>query len=56
MQAIGDYHSHTPVLNQAYRLQVLSAATTLFAGRAPQAVRGDQPSQSVSSSNASGST
>jgi hypothetical protein len=32
MQAIGDYHSHTPVLNQAYQLQVKGAAFELFVG------------------------
>lgn len=28
--AIGDYHSHTPVLNQAYQAQVLHSATAMF--------------------------
>jgi Transglycosylase SLT domain len=28
--AIGDYHSHTPVLNQAYQNAVLAAARRLF--------------------------
>ena len=31
MQAIGDYHSHTPILNQDYRLRVREAAAKLFA-------------------------
>lgn len=35
MQAVGDYHSHTPALNQAYRLKVVAAAARLFAGNAP---------------------
>ncbi len=30
MRAIGDYHSHTPVLNRRYQLQVLAAARRLF--------------------------
>jgi hypothetical protein len=30
LQAIGDYHSHTPVLNQTYQHQVLAAARRLF--------------------------
>ena len=30
MLAIGDYHSHTPGLNQAYQLQVMGAASLLF--------------------------
>jgi soluble lytic murein transglycosylase-like protein len=29
MQAIGDYHSHTPVRNSSYRLKVLEAAGRL---------------------------
>lgn len=32
MPAIGDYHSHTPLLNLAYRREVLAAARRLFAG------------------------
>ena len=31
LQAIGDYHSHTPPLNLAYRMLVLGAARRLFA-------------------------
>ena len=31
MLAIGYYHSHTPVRNQAYQIRVLNAATRLFA-------------------------
>ena len=34
MVAVGDYHSHTPTLHQAYRLRVLQAATALFVARA----------------------
>ncbi len=30
MRAIGDYHSHTPGLNQSYQLQVVAAARRLF--------------------------
>ncbi len=30
MQAIGDYHSHTPELNQTYQMQVMAAASGLF--------------------------
>jgi len=30
MLAIGDYHSHTPVLNRLYQLKVLAAARRLF--------------------------
>ena len=30
MQAVGDYHSHTPSLNQSYRISVRSAAARLF--------------------------
>lgn len=30
MAAVGDYHSHTPPLHQAYRLRVLDAAAALF--------------------------
>ena len=30
MQAVGDYHSHTPALNQGYRVLVLGAAGRLF--------------------------
>ena len=32
MLAIGDYHSHTPALNQAYQLEVLAQARRLFVG------------------------
>jgi hypothetical protein len=31
LQAIGNYHSHTPVLNQNYQREVLAAARRLFA-------------------------
>jgi len=30
MRAIGDYHSHTPALNQAYQAQVLRSAMLMF--------------------------
>ena len=30
MRAIGDYHSHTEILNQRYQLQVSRAATIMF--------------------------
>jgi hypothetical protein len=30
MQAVGDYHSHTPALNRRYQAQVLHAARVLF--------------------------
>jgi hypothetical protein len=30
MQAVGNYHSHTPVLNQEYQAQVLRSAVRLF--------------------------
>jgi hypothetical protein len=30
MRAVGDYHSHTPALNQAYQALVLGAAAKLF--------------------------
>ncbi|MGH7078200.1 MAG: lytic transglycosylase domain-containing protein [Acetobacteraceae bacterium] len=32
MRAIGDYHSHTPVLNHTYQLEVVAAARRLFLG------------------------
>jgi hypothetical protein len=35
LQAIGDYHSHTPPLNLAYRALVLAAARRLFAPPSP---------------------
>lgn len=31
MRAIGDYHSHTPILNRRYQFEVLGAARRLFA-------------------------
>ncbi len=34
MRAVGDYHSHTPGLNQAYLARVIGAAWMLF-GRSP---------------------
>ena len=30
MVAVGDYHSHTPALNAAYRAKVLAMATRMF--------------------------
>ena len=30
MRAVGNYHSHTPMLNQGYQARVLLSATTLF--------------------------
>lgn len=33
MQAIGNYHSHTPVLNQHYQVKVRTAAAAMFAPR-----------------------
>ena len=32
MRAIGNYHSHTPPLNQAYQGKVMQSATALFGG------------------------
>lgn len=42
MRAIGDYHSHTPLLHQRYQLQVLGAAEQLFGAvaAAPSRPRG----------------
>ena len=39
MRAIGDYHSHTPLLNVAYQNQVRQAAAALFAAQAASAAR-----------------
>jgi hypothetical protein len=36
MRAIGDYHSHTPGLNQAYQERVIGAAWILFGRSRPQ--------------------
>ena len=33
MRAIGDYHSHTPLLNAAYQLRVRMRAGAMFAGQ-----------------------
>ena len=33
MRAVGDYHSHTAPLNQAYQMQVLQSASRLFSFR-----------------------
>ena len=35
MQAVGNYHSHTPVHHDAYRTRVIGAARTLFQAGAP---------------------
>ncbi len=34
MRAVGDYHSHTPPLNAAYRDRVMRSATALFGAMA----------------------
>ena len=39
LRAVGDYHSHTLQLNLAYRLQVLRAASGLFAARGHRLTR-----------------
>jgi hypothetical protein len=36
LAAVGDYHSHTPVLNQTYQTQVIGAALSLFGPRVRQ--------------------
>jgi hypothetical protein len=33
MLAVGNYHSHTPVLNLSYQVKVMDAARTMFAAR-----------------------
>lgn len=33
MQAVGNYHSHTPALNQQYQMRVMEAARRLFEPR-----------------------
>jgi len=38
MRAIGDYHSHTPALNQDYQERVRQSATTLFTHQPPAPV------------------
>ena len=35
MRAIGDYHSHTPALNQDYQEQVMAAARAMFEPASP---------------------
>ncbi|MFT8818907.1 MAG: lytic transglycosylase domain-containing protein [Komagataeibacter saccharivorans] len=35
LEAIGDYHSHTPTLNRTYQLQVQQSAARLFATLGP---------------------
>jgi soluble lytic murein transglycosylase-like protein len=34
-RAVGHYHSHQPMLAEAYRLRVVAAATRLFGGAVP---------------------
>lgn len=36
LAAVGDYHSHTPLLNQHYQEQVIGAAWSLFGTRATE--------------------
>jgi hypothetical protein len=36
MRAIGDYHFHTPMLNQAYQVQVMRSAFRLFVNPGPE--------------------
>ena len=33
MRAVGNYHSHTPILNFDYQAKVLDAARMIFASR-----------------------
>ncbi len=33
LRAVGNYHSHTPILNLSYQAKVLDAARTMFAAR-----------------------
>jgi hypothetical protein len=33
MAAVGDYYSHTPLLNERYRLRVMGTASLLFERR-----------------------
>jgi Transglycosylase SLT domain len=33
LRAVGDYHSHTPILNLSYQAKVLDAARAMFASR-----------------------
>ncbi len=40
MRAIGNYHSHTPLLNQAYQVKVMQSAAGLFGGGHGQAGNG----------------
>lgn len=37
MPAVGNYHSHTPILHQRYQLRVIEAASRLFGGGASTA-------------------
>jgi len=39
MLAIGDYHSHTPLLNQQYQVEVVRSAMLLFGNARPPAGR-----------------
>ncbi len=36
MRAVGNYHSHTPALNQGYQARVLRSATILFQPASPR--------------------
>ena len=36
LMAVGNYHSHTPTLNQRYQLKVVQSATSLFQGARPR--------------------
>ena len=50
MLAIGHYHSHTPMLNQHYQVQVVAAATRLFGeGRAAAQAGSQAPAMDRSS-------
>ena len=40
LRAVGNYHSHTPVLNQRYQARVLRSAAALFGVPAPTRRRG----------------
>lgn len=43
LQAIGDYHSHTPALNADYRTHILQMAVHLFGGTPPKRVQAAAP-------------
>ncbi len=46
MQAVGDYHSHTPALNLSYQDKVLRSAGTLF-GAVANGRGGTEPAQAA---------